>query len=445
MWLLPIFSTVSRAATRVYYRLSIVGADAVPHRGPVLLVANHPNSLLDPMLVVAAAHRPVRFLAKAPLFSDPLIGWAIRASGAIPVYRRQDDPDLTVQNVNMFEAVFDALATGAAIGIFPEGISHSEPSMAPLKTGAARIVLGARAHRGVAPTIIPIGVVLRNKETFRSRTHVVVGKPVEWTDLIDASDEDVEAVRSLTDRIEEGLRHVTVNLAAWEDRPLVECAEEIWVAEWSADRDPRERMERTNTITTILAAIREQPADPRRELARDVRAHERALHQLRLRPSDLRADVSLRASVRWMTRRFYLIGIPALLVSALGRLVFLVPYLATARLARIGRPLPDQIATHKLLYGMGAYALWLALLTAVAAAWKGPLVGGAVLVSAPVIALAGRWLRERWRGAGRDIRRFFLLRGRRETVADLRERQHALALRLRAAYEEWVAAMPSSA
>lgn len=76
--------------------------ERVPRDGPVLLVANHPNSLLDPMLVAAAARRPVRFLAKAPLFTDKRVGWLMRAVGAIPVYRRSDDPAQMERNEEMF-------------------------------------------------------------------------------------------------------------------------------------------------------------------------------------------------------------------------------------------------------------------------------------------------------------------------------------------------------
>ena len=84
MWLLPLFPRIARGAAFTYYRIRY-GGEAVPRAGPVLLVANHPNSLLDPVLVVAAARRPVRFLAKAPLFVDPKVGWLVKAAGAIPV------------------------------------------------------------------------------------------------------------------------------------------------------------------------------------------------------------------------------------------------------------------------------------------------------------------------------------------------------------------------
>src|SRR3989304_4286511 len=77
----------------------------------------------------SAPRRPVRFLAKAPLFGDLKTGWMMRAVGAIPVYRRVDDPTLMDRNTDMFRAVYVSLARGAAVGIFPEGESHSEPSM----------------------------------------------------------------------------------------------------------------------------------------------------------------------------------------------------------------------------------------------------------------------------------------------------------------------------
>ena len=142
MWLLPVLSGLCWLVSRVFYRLSVDGP-TIPPGGPVLLVANHPNSLIDPVIVAGVTGRRVRFLAKAPLFTDSKIGWMVKAAGAIPVYRKQDDPSAMGQNRDVFEAVIGELAAGAAIGIFPEGISHSEPSLAVLRTGTARMALGA--------------------------------------------------------------------------------------------------------------------------------------------------------------------------------------------------------------------------------------------------------------------------------------------------------------
>jgi 1-acyl-sn-glycerol-3-phosphate acyltransferase len=78
------------AGTRLFYRLELAGR--APAAGPVLFVANHPNSLLDPALVSLAAGREVRFLAKHTLFDDRKVGWLVRAAGSVPVYRQQDGP-----------------------------------------------------------------------------------------------------------------------------------------------------------------------------------------------------------------------------------------------------------------------------------------------------------------------------------------------------------------
>src|SRR5687768_17245052 len=115
----------------------------------------------------------------------------------------------------MFRAVHDALAEGAAVGIFPEGLSHSDPSLAPLKTGAARIALGTFAAHGVRVPIIPVGTVFRDKNVFRSEALVTVGQPIAWDDLSPDAGGDGRAARELTQRIEQALRDVTVNLEQW--------------------------------------------------------------------------------------------------------------------------------------------------------------------------------------------------------------------------------------
>ncbi|MEP7347967.1 MAG: 1-acyl-sn-glycerol-3-phosphate acyltransferase, partial [Gemmatimonadaceae bacterium] len=252
MWLLPVLSTVARAAAFVYYRISYAG-DEVPRRGSLLLVANHPNTLLDPLLVVAAARRPVRFLAKAPLFEDARTAWAVKAAGAIPVYRRHDEGTQMDRNADAFRAVYGVLAGGGAVGIFPEGISHNAPAIAPLKTGAARIALGAAARIGKSFPIVPVGMVMREKDIFGSQALAVRGAPVVWDDLAQRASDDAEAVRLLTNRIDDALRAVTVNLEAWEDGPLVECAVQIWEAERGQPPSPAERVTRLQVTTQILA------------------------------------------------------------------------------------------------------------------------------------------------------------------------------------------------
>ena len=440
MWLLPVLSGVSRFAARSFYRLRIAGPE-IPPTGPVLLLANHPNSLLDPALVASAASRPIRFLAKSTLFTDPRVGWLVRASGAIPVHRRSDDPEAATQNVEMFAAVHRELAAGAAVGIFPEGISHSGSSLARLKTGAARIVLGAQSQAGMLP-LIPVGLVLRNKGVFRSEVLVLRGEAVEWQDLAGRGADDQKAVRELTSRLEKGLRAVTVNLERWEDRPLVECAEAIWSAELGMEQVEAERVKRSQTAARVLADLRRSGVTGWQDLAREVHGHRRRLAVLGLRPADLDIRIDLATGAGWTLRRLPLLGPPLLLLGVAGAVVFWLPYQVTDRTVRAFRPSADQSSTYKVLVGALVYLLWILLLTALAGRFWGPWRAVLVLAATPALGLTGQWVRERWRGAFSDARRFLLQRSRKQIRLQLKEDQTRLAGKLEKAYEEWRASAP---
>jgi glycerol-3-phosphate O-acyltransferase / dihydroxyacetone phosphate acyltransferase len=435
MWLLPALPTLARLAVGTYYRLQVSGG-RVPGDGPCMVVSNHPNSLLDPGLVMAAAGRPLRFLAKAPLFSDPAVGWLVRAAGAIPVYRRLDDATQMDRNGDAFAAAHAALVTGSAIGIFPEGLSHDEPSLAPLRTGAARIALGAAALSGEAFPIVPIGLVFREKEYFRSAARIVVGDPVAWSDLAPGG-QTAEAVRALTARIDDALRSVTVNLERWEDAPLVETAEAIWSAETSAAPDDwsttdTERLRRLRLGTERLGALRREGAGEWEALARQVLRHGRLLRRLGLTPAELHCDPGARQALRWTLRRLPLLGVVASGLAALGAALFWVPYRLTGVITEALKPDPNVRSTTKLLVGIPAYGLWLLLLVLVAGYALGGRYALATALLLPAYGVLTLRLRERWLESRRDVRRFVLKRTRRGAIDELRGRQHRLAQEIEA-------------
>ena len=436
MWLLPFLSGFSSFAARTFYRLQISGPE-VPASGPVLLVANHPNALLDPALVAAAAGRPVRFLAKSTLFTDRRVGLLVRGSGAIPIYRRADDDAAATRNVDMFKAVFDELGSGAAVGIFPEGISHNEPALARLKTGSARIALGAYPRHGAAFPLIPVGLVLRDKGVFRSEALVIRGEPVPWDDLGGRSVEDQGAVRELTSRLEDALRAVTVNLDQWEDQPLVDCAEAVWSVEVAGGSEGVEQLKRSQTAARVLAELRRTGDKRWRELARQVNLHRRRLQLLGLTPADLDARTDLATGAGWTLRRLPLLGPPIVLLAVLSAVVFWVPFQLTDRIVATIGPGEDQRSTYKVLVGALVHLFWILLLAGMAWRFMGPWVALAVMVILPVSGLVGQWVRERWRGAWSDARRYLLLRSRRELNRQLQAEQRTLADRLHQTYEEW--------
>ena len=165
---------LARLAAWVFYRVERVGPG--PPDGPLLLIANHPNGLLDPVLIVTTSQRTPRFLAKSTLFTMPVVGWLVRGAGAIPVYRRQDAGVDVSKNREMFAAVEHALGAGACVCLFPEGTTHSSGRLEPLKSGAARIVVGAES-RGIRVAIVPVGLNLDRKAVMRSTATVSYGRP----------------------------------------------------------------------------------------------------------------------------------------------------------------------------------------------------------------------------------------------------------------------------
>lgn len=433
MWLYRAMPLISELAVRSYYRMTVAGA-RLPADGPVLLVANHNNSLVDPALVAATAGRNVRFLAKAPLFTHPLIGWLVRGVGSVPVYRQQDDPTLVSQNLDSFRDVHRVLAGGDVVGIFPEGISHSASRLAPLKTGAARMAIGAAAQLQHDFPIIAVGLVFRDRDAFRSEAHVIIGEPFAWNDLVRDVD-DRTTVRALTERIEQAMRRVSVNLEQWEDEPLVRTAEEVWRAEFGAEKSPAAEVERLRIITEALRELREGKEHPWRETALELRAHGRALRKIDLTPEDLVTTITTGEAARWMLRKLPLV--PLLPISLLGAIFFWPP----KKLAVWGadytarREGDDTVVTHRILVGGVAFPFWIVLTSLAMTLWAGWTAGLLFALVQPFWAFAALAVGERRQSMWTAIRRYMLRRFIGDRLDTLRSSQRALAAKLQALLE----------
>ncbi len=421
--LLPLISAV---ATRAYYRFSVGGA-RVPAEGPVLLVANHTNALLDAGFVVEAARRDVRFLTKAPLLRHPYIGWLIRAVGSIPVYRIQDDRTLVGQNRDIFVAVHAALAEGDAVGIFPEGTSHSESRLVPLKTGAARIALGASLHLGRSFPIIPVGLVFRDRNSLRSEARVVVGDAFDWDDLAARANEKF-TVRELTRRIDHAMRLVTLNLDSWEDAAIVHVAEQVWSAEHGSPRDSESTVSRLTLTANVLQTFRLRGDAEWQSTSRELRAHARMLRRMGLSPQSLKEDVSLTAAVRWSLARLPLLA--AIPLAAVALLAYWPPLFAARWLGTHNTEGPDSESTFRVLGSGILGAAWTVLVGIVAAVAGGWRVGLATLLVLPIVGITTALVAEQRRLRWMAVRRFFVRHLHRRRLGRMRERQRAIAAHL---------------
>lgn len=211
---------------RVYVR----DAALVPATGPLLLVANHPNSLVDPALLIHVLERPIHFGARHGLFKTPL-GPVLRALGAIPLVRAHDDQRAMRQNLKSIETYVRLLGDGRATAIFPEGLSQDSLHLAPVKNGAARIALAAEAASdfGLKLRIVPVGLQFEPRRRFRGDAFVRFGKPFGIRDLaVLHAEHPKRAVRELTARIGMALSDLALHVDRVTRTDMVDRLTEIY-------------------------------------------------------------------------------------------------------------------------------------------------------------------------------------------------------------------------
>ncbi|MGI8469519.1 MAG: lysophospholipid acyltransferase family protein, partial [Pyrinomonadaceae bacterium] len=229
-----IHAVISIALRLFFRRIEAADAGKVPKTGAIIFVLNHPNGLIDPALVFVSLPRRVSFLAKSTLFDIPVGGWLLRQFEILPVFRRVDAADDMSKNRRTFQNCYELLAQERCIAIFPEGISHDETKLQPLKTGAARIALGALgvgaelSEKGLK--IIPVGLYYTSKTAFRSEALIRYGEifEVESVGLDENGEPPREAVLELTGKIENALRNVTLNLESESELETILKAEALF-------------------------------------------------------------------------------------------------------------------------------------------------------------------------------------------------------------------------
>lgn len=352
---------------RVYFRrVEVAGIENVPRKSPVIFVLNHPNALVDPAFLLSLAPRRVSFLAKSPLFRMPVLGYLVRAMDSLPVYRPQDDGEDVSKNREMFVAARKLLARGGTIGICPEGVSHDEPRLRPIKTGAARIALAAVSTGEVADLrIVPAGLYYTSKTKFRSAVLLYFGKPIEVTPVELETDGNPPraAVRELSSRIEAALREVMLDAEHEEALQTITRAERIFSAE--ADEEGREslaeELQLQQRFVKAYRVLRERAPERLRKLEVRMSRFEEELNQAGVDPDHLSPPTStLDVFTHLITRvtLFLVLIVPAVLGAFVHYPAYrLGGYLAT----RFSKDDDDVVSTVKILSAMLLFPLtWVA-------------------------------------------------------------------------------------
>lgn len=381
--LYTLLKPIAGVALRWYYRsITVMGIERVPREGPLFLAVNHPNALVDALVVGWSMPRRVRFTAKATIFANAMAARFFTAVGVVPLRRASDEhkalgsdaPIDPTRNVAAFDAVAEALAEQAAVVVFPEGKSHDDPHLAPLRTGLARMALHAADERGVRGIqIVPIGLLFERKESPRSRVLLQVGEPLD----VDALRAAQVGVHTLTELVTQRLEAVTLNFDSPEDAERLQMVGKT-VAALLEPLSPlgdsavplRQTLAVVRRLDRAADALRERH-DPDLEaraaaFETRVRAFRARLDALQIDVQDLAIDAGARAGVRFALRETVL-AMLLVPIGAWGRLTHVVPIQLARRLAlRAGQSL-DEPAMRTLVMGLFLVLLAYAVQTAIVA------------------------------------------------------------------------------
>lgn len=418
-----------RHALGLYFRrIEVEGLAEVPASGPLILAANHPHTLIDALLVGTCIERQVGFVAKATVFKG-IAGKMLSALGAVPVERSMDGPvDAAARERNRraLAACEEAVAAGRALLIFPEGISQEAPRLQPLKTGLARIALGAEALAPGRVVVVPVALGYDDRETFRSRARVSFGTAIRVEPYARAratDPDDFTSVRALTETVREALETHVVHVADAENEPLVAELDALYGS--SVQSDAGGRLAATAAIARAVNSFAE--SDPER-VAR-VRA---ALATYRQHLGDAGVDDRVvRAETRAPSLQEQLAYWSALPIALWGianhALYYQLPR-AVVRLLGTDRLYTSAV---KLAVGIIGLVACYALQTAVVWELAGRGAGLAYLVSLPISGLVAlAWIEAREARARLRRRRERVRSLGADRLAALREERRALVREL---------------
>ncbi len=380
-------STLRWALGMYYVDIQAIGLEHVPRSGALIFAANHPNSIMDTVLLGTQTHRTIRYMARSGLFKNPLSRALFNHFGVIPIYRPQDNPQQTGRNQDSFGRAYEVLQEGECIGIFPEGRNSNERAVFDIKTGTARIALGAEASADydIGLKIIPVGLNFENRDRFLTSVLIRFGEPIEvgqWAQT--HREHERAAVKSLTDHLQERLRQEATHI---DDEVVRKLTRDIWaiygqqllikmIGQWKKGAPqgdlPGERYDLDSKFwmkQRIADAINHfMDTDPEvfDSIRKRVRAYKDHLHQVELHHSFLERNPE-ELSLRRESIKFTLYAIVLAPIALWGLMGNVGPYTLTRAASltapdepiRAIRGFSAGLIFYPLFYTLYAAAIWL--------------------------------------------------------------------------------------
>lgn len=429
-WFTKFWRLFCRTVIRVLYRrVEVTGNDAISTGHGLVLCANHVNALVDVVLLQASTSSTIRPLARSGLFLNPLLKPLLNLIGAVPVHRRSDALVDTTRNDAAFLRCSELLAEDETIVIFPEGQSHSDSHIHKLKTGAARIVIGAENRNGTPPIILPVGLTFTSKGKFRSDVLVQFGTPIDSS--VPKHLDAVSAVELITERITAGLAAVTLNADSWEDIYLVNRLERFFAMRHGKyrKRKLRQRFRTLQRLIDAQRALRVYEPDKVRSIVIQLKTFERLCKISGIRDYHLTIDIRPILVFLYFGRLVALILL-ALPVALWGTINSIVPFELTRRLTPRFAQGIDQYDTTKVFLGIFFFLIFWSIQTAIVyrllGNWWALGYLASVLIAVPVAVR----MRREYKIILNNLKIFFLFLRKKQLRDYLADKRHDIEVEL---------------
>lgn len=383
-WSYILIRLLFKFVLKIFYGTIVVeNAELIPKSGePCIVCANHSNSLTDALVLVTAipsrTRNMLRLTAKSTQFGRrTFTSWLIESAGTVPIKRRKDFSDEDVDNTEVMGELMKALELGDAICLFPEGMSRYHPTIAPLKTGVARIVSDVltrnRDKADFSISVLTCSITYMHRQHFRSDVLVTFHRPMRFTpkdnpELV--APVDFNRIREVTSRMQELISSGTIDAPSWDLVRSAKLASRMY-APLGTRMSLGDHVRLTRTFAEALKAPEETHEHDTatgtgacgekdieiQSLRRDLKNYQDRLVRLGIKDDRIRRPLTRRTILLRMCIRLswslvlFIISIPGLI---LWTPVFLTTFYAVHNFKKSG-PIWDtwdEIAQYKLVYGL---------------------------------------------------------------------------------------------
>jgi glycerol-3-phosphate O-acyltransferase/dihydroxyacetone phosphate acyltransferase len=369
------FRLLAGVVLRLFFRrIDVEGADGVP-AGPLLIVSNHTNALVDPLLPLVVLRRRITLTMKNVLEKNPLLAAIAWCVGAIQFHRPQDlaKGAHPRENVKSMQRCREVLAAGGAICIFPEGVSHSDLKMRPFQIGAAKIALDfvRKDHNPGKLAIVPVGLLYTHKDRFRSDAWLRFGEAFDVEQWL-AKHPDANA-EMLTQFLRQKIEALTIGYENRREMLILNWANDIVATQAKmpgmlgpTGPSPAESFSRLARLQVGYRTLRSGHGPEIESLTGRVREYRSELRRCGIDPAEVYLSRNPLRAGFFLIRELELIviGLP---MALFGTVNHLLPYLIVRRIARKLSVDTDHWATNVIYPSFIVFPLYYVLV--LSAAW----------------------------------------------------------------------------